>query len=230
MKLLVEQMAHFTAAGAARSNMRVAGWSQELARMQAAGWFHGAALQLSPAQMASPSAVAVHRAAGSAPGVAATKASQAAQSDVALRVPTFSSVVLEARGGSPADIGVREARAGSPNRMNGGTCPTAVPEAPCGSMAVASDASGAPGIPRKAPTIPAREQAGLRVHVENTGQNAVGIWLGMDGDGATVSARAATVLAELRRQMATAGQRMDLVVCNGAVIHLRESHSFKELP
>jgi hypothetical protein len=72
------------------------------------------------------------------------------------------------------------------------------------------------------------DQAQLRVHVESGGDHGAAVWLGINGNPELVATRAAAVLSELRRQIAAAGQRLDLVVCNGIAIHVPAAISMKE--
>jgi hypothetical protein len=69
----------------------------------------------------------------------------------------------------------------------------------------------------------------VRLHLEKTAAGEVSVWLGVDGDPATAAARAASVLLELRRQLAPGGQRIQQVVCNGSVIH-RPPRAAEEFP
>jgi hypothetical protein len=63
-----------------------------------------------------------------------------------------------------------------------------------------------------------RPQPAVRVHMQETAQG-LSLWLGVDGDAATVAARAAALLPELRRHLETATQRITQVVCNGRPIY-----------
>lgn len=227
MKMHAEHMTPFTVPGAARSDILAGGWSQELARMQAAGWFHGAALQLAPAQMSSRATVPVHQVAVAGAGVASVEPNPAGQGGVAQTIP---GALFEARAGGPPDSGAGAPRASSTSKADGATSPMPMTDGPSCAMTGISHASDPPSRPRTGLSNTGREQPGLRVHVENTSENALRVWLGIDGDATTVAVRAATVLAELRRQLATAGQRLESVVCNGAVIDFPPSHSSKELP
>lgn len=61
------------------------------------------------------------------------------------------------------------------------------------------------------------ESPDLRVHVEQTDQG-LSVWLGIDGDEAVVTARAAALLTELRRE-GLGEQRLATLVCNGRTLY-----------
>lgn len=68
--------------------------------------------------------------------------------------------------------------------------------------------------------VPVRlgESPDLRVHVEHTDQG-LSVWLGIDGDEAVVTARAAALLTELRREQLGGGSRLAALVCNGRTLY-----------
>lgn len=85
----------------------------------------------------------------------------------------------------------------------------------------------AAGLARAVPSAPsapaaARQatepQPSVRLHVE-TGPEGLRVWAGIDGDPAVVAARAAVLLAELRRALPAASQRLAHFVCNGTPVH-----------
>ena len=59
--------------------------------------------------------------------------------------------------------------------------------------------------------------APVRVHVED-GPEGLRVWFGLAGEGPAMAARARILLAELRRECDSAGQRLALVVCNGETL------------
>lgn len=93
---------------------------------------------------------------------------------------------------TPAEI--RSARAGGSSGLHG---------------------AGTPVVARHAEAAPAPR---LRLHAQN-GPAGVVVWAGIDGDPAAVAARAQLLLADLRRALATAPQRLACLVCNGTVVY-----------
>lgn len=63
------------------------------------------------------------------------------------------------------------------------------------------------------------EQGTLRLHVEYA-DDGLRVWIGADGDAAAVSARAAAILAELRRSGHVPSVPLASVVCNGRMLYV----------
>lgn len=100
-----------------------------------------------------------------------------------------------------------------PGHLHGATPPAGVAaESRNGAAPLAMAATGTGAATPAAQSRSAKPS--LRLHVEDTPQGVV-VWLGMDGDAAGSAARAAPLVAELRRLLAASGQRLAGVICNG---------------
>lgn len=60
-------------------------------------------------------------------------------------------------------------------------------------------------------------RSGLRMHMEH-GPHGTTVWLGVDGDAASVAARAWALVTDLRRELQASGRPLHAVVCNGRTL------------
>ncbi|MEJ5989607.1 hypothetical protein WG902_06380 [Ramlibacter sp. PS3R-8] len=81
-----------------------------------------------------------------------------------------------------------------------------------------------PAVPRESPL----ESDTLRLHVE-CADDGLHVWIGADGDAAAVSARAAAILAELRRSEHANLAPLAVVVCNGRTLYATGSRASSPL-
>jgi hypothetical protein len=63
------------------------------------------------------------------------------------------------------------------------------------------------------------ERVATRVHLEKH-PDGLAVWIGADGDAASIQLQAAALLAELQRALPAAGQRLARLVCNGVDVHI----------
>lgn len=208
----------------ARSNFGEAGdpqaWRREMEKAQVANWFHAPVEQVAARAMPEPgpehSAVrgnVAQRAASlgntfvSAPQRLAARASSAA-------LP----VTAE---GLRQDVPIHASSAYAPPPTSpGGSAPgmaACVKARPAAALASSlRPPAAASGVPN-AVAMPQSHAA--RIHLE-PGALGVTVWLGLDGDAAEVSARAALLVTELRRELHGAGRRLHAAVCNGTPLVL----------
>ncbi|HET8748749.1 MAG TPA: hypothetical protein VFM98_24350 [Ramlibacter sp.] len=69
------------------------------------------------------------------------------------------------------------------------------------------------------------ERSPVRLHVQPLPGEGLQVWLGIDGDAALVAQRASAAVADLRRSLHAAGERIAALVCNGTPVDARASSS-----
>lgn len=69
------------------------------------------------------------------------------------------------------------------------------------------------------------EHSPVRLHVQPVPAEGLKVWLGIDGDAALVAQRASAAVADLRRSLHSAGERIAAVVCNGVPVDPRAPSS-----
>jgi len=74
---------------------------------------------------------------------------------------------------------------------------------------------GADPVPQPVPG----ERTPIRVHVDARGPQGLRVWLGIDGDPTLASQRATAAVTGLRLALHANRERLELLVCNGAVVH-----------
>lgn len=191
-------------------------WQLAMQKAQARQWFHGMADRGRPASVGGPAP----QAAGEAPLASGGQA--APRGDVPAAVahapeplesfaPAMDVRFAAAAAGTEMSPSVRAAglaRAPTPAAI----APVVKPQRP----AVLAGTQ-VPGTASRTALPEASPPAGVRVHVEELA-GGLQVWVGIPGDAAAVSARAQVLLADLRRQCAGTGQRLDKLVCNGEVL------------
>ncbi|TFY97078.1 hypothetical protein [Ramlibacter humi] len=190
-------------------------WQLAMEKAQTRQWFHGAVGHGHAAIAGGPSAPQANR------DVAMPRGGQVmANGDMPVPGPATSRAdgrVAAAVRTTPATA-LALAKTSSVHRalvLSAATQPAGSPQ-PVKQRAVAVD--GAPASDTASPSAqPAPAPSpDMRVHVEESA-GGLRVWVGIAGDAAAVAARAQVLLADLRRQCAETGHRLQKVVCNGEV-------------
>lgn len=232
-----------TRAGAGRA------WQREMERAQAATWFHAGLPAAQAVPLAQPGAASPlpleageprpDRQASQTPPQDSSswrerpvRDSEAPQAGSAIHPPSATRVDADI-GAGPAVATVRGAVTHSPllgrpflSFVAGAPVPPAsqcatpicIFQPALATVRAPVAAAAARAIAPEPAAPPPSAPPGPRIHVEE-GPAGLQVWLGIDGDEAQVAARAASILAELRRAPAFAGQRLASVVCNGATVY-----------
>lgn len=89
-------------------------------------------------------------------------------------------------------------------------------------LVTGNEAPDPSGPPRPSPKdgLASGPHLDTRIHVEEHGPSGMTVWLGADGDAATVALKSAAVLAELQRALPLAGHRLARLVCNGVPVYI----------
>jgi hypothetical protein len=213
-----------TATAARRLAATGGNWMRELEQAQTWNWFHGA--------LSAPCGGATVRSGRQAVAATSSNRGLRASSGEPRAVPQGSSGLPHARSGQvalipSAQVTFEAAMVAVPRQAP--AVAWSMTDAPLRFHEHSPEASQEAPPPECDPSLQRASHADVRVHVETT-QEGVALWFGIDGDPDLVAVRASALLSELRRDLASTGQRVAALVCNGKSMDPFNSNRSKELP